>query len=355
MKSDVYFVKSSGNDLRHRRDALLKLLNALGPDMPYKKDELLPVKITIGDSECVYHLDPELVKIVISTLKDKKAKPFLFDTNVMYKGSRQNAVDHLTLAVNKKFSHSRIGAPFIIADGLLGLDGNTYKLDSKYIKQVKLPSFIGMTDSLVVLSHVTSHILSGFAASIKNIAMGMVSKATKQVEHSSLKPDVIEKKCTSCGCCIKICPVDAIKASGDQKKAKIDRSICVGCGECLSACKFDAIGINWQEDVDVFIKRISEVTKFILSKFKNTLFINFAYDITRECDCISTKNEKIISEDIGIIASKDILSVEKATIDLMNKNEDKIFKERAEDSYKEILEYSNKIGLGNLDYNLIEL
>ncbi|MFH1478240.1 MAG: DUF362 domain-containing protein [Candidatus Omnitrophota bacterium] len=355
MKSKVYFVRSNGKDLQSRRNCLLKLLEALGPEIAYKKDEFVPVKITIGDSECVYHVDPELVKLVISDIKDKKAKPFLFDTNVIYKGSRLNAVDHLTLALNKRFSHSRIGAPFIIADGLFGQDGSTYDIDSEYIKKVKIPSFIGMVDSVVVLSHVTSHILSGFAAGIKNVAMGMSSKSTKQIQHSSLKPQVIQKKCTACGLCIKICPVNAITSDKDTSKAAIDRSICVGCGECLCACKFDAIGVNWHEDVDIFIKRTVDVAKFILSKFKNKLFINFAFDITKECDCISTKDEPMISDDIGIIASRDILSMDKATIDIMNKAGDVILKERPGNSYKKIFEYAHKIGLGNIDYNLIEL
>jgi len=354
MKSDVYLIRVPDGNAQERRPVLLKLLEKLGPFSAYKKDEFIPVKLTIGDSQCTYHIAPELVKLVISEIKKKKAKPFLFDTNVIYKGLRLNAIDHMTLAQNKGFAHSRVGAPFIIADGVFGQDGKEYEVDSGYIKKIKVPSFIGMLDNLVVLSHVTCHILAGYAGSLKNVSMGMASKATKQVQHSSLKPHVTQERCTSCGCCIDICPVKAISIA-NRGKALIDQSKCIGCGECLCACKFDAIFINWGEDAHIFSKRIVDVAQFILSKFKNKFFINFAFDITRECDCISTKNEKLVCKDIGILASKDIVSLDKATLDLINKDEDIILKEKSQDAHKAILKYAHEKGLGNLDYALTTL
>ncbi len=353
MKSDVYFIKISSSETKVRTSRLLKLLETTNPFSEYKKDEFVPIKLTIGDSQCIYHTKPELIKLVVSEAKKKKVKPFLFDTNVIYKGSRLNAIDHLTLAQNKGFSHSRVGAPFIIADGIFGQDGYEYEINSEHIKKVKIPSFIGTIDNLLVLSHATCHILAGYAGSIKNIAMGMVSKPTKQVQHSSLKPHVIDGRCTNCGCCIEICPVNAIRK--DKNHAFIDKVKCIGCGECLCACKFDAIFINWNEDTHVFAKRIIDVAGFILSKFKNKFFINFALDITKECDCISTKNEKLVSSDIGILLSKDILALDKATVDLINKDEDVILKEKSQDTHKIMFEYAYKKGLGNLEYNLIEI
>ena len=243
-----------------------------------------------------------------------------------------------------------------MADGLFGYDGKEHVIDSEHIKKIRIPSFIGMLDNLVVLSHATCHILSGYAGALKNIAMGMVCKPTKQAQHSSLKPHVIEEKCTSCGRCIDICPVDAISRKGEKPwKAFIDKSKCIGCGECLCACNFDAIFINWGEDKDIFAKRTIDVTEFILSKFKDKFFINFAFDITKECDCISTKNEKIICQDIGILASKDIVAVDKATLDLINADEDLIVKEKSQTTHNTMLQYAHGKGLGNLEYNLISI
>lgn len=353
MKSDVYFVKIESQDIEERASAFKKLLDRLRPFSEYQKDELIPVKLTIGDSPCIYHINPELVKMVILEIKKQGAKPFLFDTSVIYPGQRQNAVDHLTLAQNKGFGHSRVGAPFVIADGLLGQDGKEFILDAPDIKKIKVPSFIGMLNSLLVLSHPTGHIVSGYAGAIKNVAMGMSCRPTKQVQHSCLKPSVIVKNCTACGCCVAICPVKAIVLK--DKKAYIDPKICVGCAECIYACKFDAILINWREEPAIFCKRMVSVAHFILSKFKNKFFINFAFDITKECDCISAKDEKMIAEDLGILASSDIVSLDKATVDLANKKRNSDFLDNTKNVYEAMLEYAREKGLGNLEYNLINL
>ncbi len=202
--------------------------------------------------------------------------------------------------------------------------------------------------------------------------MGMSCRATKQVQHSSLKPSIIEKKCTACGCCIAICPAKAISfknkkppisleknANSDKKQISltgfIDQKSCIGCGECLCACKFNAVFINWHEDPNLFCERMVETANFILSRFKKRSFLNFAFDITQECDCISTKDEKMISGDLGILASNDILSLDKATADLVNKNTKSDFLNQAKNIYTAMFEYAAKTGLGSLEYNLIEI
>ena len=353
MKSDVYFVEIKSEDIKTKLAGLEKLLHKTNVFAEYKKAEFIPIKLTIGDSQSIHHIDPLFVKLIISEIKKKKAKPFLFDTNVIYKGQRMNAVDHLTLAQNKGFGHSRVGAPFIIGDGLFGQDGYEATIGSENIKKIRTPSFIGYLDNLVVLSHITGHILSGYAGAIKNVAMGMCSRPTKQVQHSSIKPSVIKDKCTACGCCIEICPTKAI--SFEDKLASIDQNRCIGCGECLCVCKFDAISVNWDEDATVFSQRLADVSKFILSKFKNKFFINFAFEITKDCDCISTKSDSLISQNIGILASKDAVSVDKATVDLLNKHEDVFQKQNLNAIYKKLLEDAHNKGIGNLDYNLIKL
>jgi uncharacterized Fe-S center protein len=369
-KSDVYFIKVDSADPEDRALALKKLLGKVTPFSGYKKEEFIPVKLTIGDSTCVYNLNPELVKLIVSDIKKNGAKPFLFDTSVIYSGQRQNAVDHLTLAQSKGFGHNKVGAPFIIADGIFGLDGQEFVLQQKDIHKIKVPSFIGMLDSLLVLSHVTGHIVSRYAGAMKNVAMGMACRPTKQVQHSSLKPSVVEKKCVACGCCIAICPVKAISRinvgpvprtgrndAGDivKNKAIIDPELCVGCGECICACKFDAIYINWHEDPRVFCRRMAEVAQFILSKFKNKFFFNFAFDITKECDCISTRDEKMVASNLGILASRDIVSLDKATTDLIAETTTAGFFSEKKDVYEGMFSYAQELGLGNQEYNLIRL
>ena len=255
MKPKVYF--KSILDSKDRKDCLRGLLYCLEPVLSeFKSGQIVGIKTTIGDSKGVTFTKPDIIRVLVERLKALKLKPFVFDTNVIYRGRRMNAVDHLNLAAGKGFSPQKLGCPFIIADGVFGTDSKAIEFKSKHLKDIRVPSLVGVLENLIVVSHVTGHMLSGYAASIKNVAMGMASRAGKQTQHSLLKPSVIKNKCTLCGCCMQICPVEAI--SEKQDKAFIDSSVCVGCGECISACKFDAIYINWQEDTNIFVERTSQ-------------------------------------------------------------------------------------------------
>ncbi|RPI97074.1 MAG: DUF362 domain-containing protein [Spirochaetales bacterium] len=353
MKSDVYFVKTDDAKSAARLSALKKILDSAKPFSLFKPDEIIPVKLTIGDSPCVYNVRPELVKAVVSEIKKQKARPFLFDTSVIYTGSRQNAVDHLNLAEKKGFGQGGVGAPFIIADGVFGQDGKEYAVNSEAMPKIKVPSFVGMCDNLVVLTHATGHIVSQYAGAIKNIAMGMACRPTKLAQHQSVKPSVIKSKCTGCKLCIGICPAKAITFR--DGKSQIDPAVCIGCGECLCACKFDAIMVNWQIDPGLFCRRMVDVAHHVLSKFKQAFFITFAFDITKECDCISNKDESMVAENIGILASRDVLAIDRAAMDLISKNKKGGYFDRGRDYYSPMFEYAAKKGLGNLDYDLVKL
>lgn len=50
---------------------------------------------------------------------------------------------------------------------------------------------------------------------------------------------VISEKCTSCGKCKDICPVEAI-SKGD-KRYVVDAETCVSCGQCADVCESEAI------------------------------------------------------------------------------------------------------------------
>jgi ferredoxin len=59
-----------------------------------------------------------------------------------------------------------------------------------------------------------------------------------------------EAKCTGCGKCVEVCPVNAtsLVSANDpkkrkKKKAKVDVHMCVGCGVCALKCPSDAIGM----------------------------------------------------------------------------------------------------------------
>jgi NAD-dependent dihydropyrimidine dehydrogenase PreA subunit len=49
------------------------------------------------------------------------------------------------------------------------------------------------------------------------------------------------EKCTGCGICIEVCPVEAIRL--DAEVAVIDRDTCTGCGSCVNECPNEAISL----------------------------------------------------------------------------------------------------------------
>ncbi len=351
MKSEVYFSKLSQG--QSRSSCFEKLLENLHRHFQQiDKGSLVGIKMTVGDEQSTGYIKPELVRLLVEKVREMGGKPFVFDTNVIYSGHRQNAVDHLNLAYRKGFTPDTLGCPYIIADGIFGTDSLNLKVDFNHIKEIKIPSMIKVLENLIVLTHITGHMMSGFAGSIKNVAMGMATRAGKQIQHSSLKPVIDVDKCTACRSCMEICPAAAIsEASGT---AYVNTNRCVGCCECISACQLNAVNISWHEDAVIFIERMTEYAAGILVQIKNRIYINFATDITRECDCIAGDDHRIV-EDAGILASDDILAVDRASYDLLKGDRDIFSRGGKITVHTHQFQYAQDIKLGKLDYQLKDL
>jgi len=50
-----------------------------------------------------------------------------------------------------------------------------------------------------------------------------------------------KEKCTGCGSCVEICPVEALKLVDD--KATVDPDTCIDCGSCVDECPVEAISL----------------------------------------------------------------------------------------------------------------
>lgn len=57
---------------------------------------------------------------------------------------------------------------------------------------------------------------------------------------ASKKYAYVGKDCVACGCCVKVCPKDAISVWRGVT-AKVDDTRCVGCGKCEKECPASAI------------------------------------------------------------------------------------------------------------------
>ncbi len=74
---------------------------------------------------------------VVEKSRAAGAKPFITDTNTLYSGSRHNAVDHLTTAIEHGFDYSVVRAPLIISDGLRSQNAVDVEIGQKHFDSVK--------------------------------------------------------------------------------------------------------------------------------------------------------------------------------------------------------------------------
>ena len=102
-------------------------------------------------------------------------------------------------------------------------------------------------------------------------------------------------------------------------KAFINPRTCIGCAGCIAVCPVSAIDVEWEKGADTIDTKMTEYALAAVSDKKDRcIFINFAIKITKECDCLA-KDDPRIAPDIGILASRDPVSIDKASLDLVNK------------------------------------
>lgn len=86
------------------------------------------------------------------------------------------------------------------------------------------------------------------------------------------------------------------------------------------------------------------------AKGKSNIYITFALNITKNCDCEGHAMLPI-AKDIGIFASLDPVAIDQACLDILDKNEGRrVFRKG-----RYTLEYAEKIGLGSRNYEFVEL
>lgn len=357
MPSNVYFAKLKSGDsdkvVKEKLNALVDKSNAL---KFIKKGDFTGIKLHFGEEGNTGHIKAAWLEGLVERLRSITKNIFFTDTNVLYKESRRtNAVDHLKLAYEHGFSLDRYGVPVVIADGLWGRNFMEVEIKKKHFSKVKIACGITGCDSLLALTHITGHIMTGFAGAIKNLGMGCASRRGKFEQHCGILPGFKSEDCSGCGACVVNCPAGCITL--ENGKAKIDEASCIGCGECVVVCKTDALTAKWSETLAKLQEKMVEYACGAIHAVDRRIgYINFLTDITKDCDCLA-KDEPRIIQDIGILASDDIVSIDKASGDLVNEIKKKdMFREQHPDiDWTVQLKYASEIGLGNLDYKLIEM
>jgi len=364
-KSPVYYIPFRGNHAQMARrlaDFLLEL------DLPWIKPQShIGIKLHWGEAGNETYQPIEYAREIGGFILQREAIPFGFDTTTLYRHRRRTVVDSLWTAQNHGFHSGEVGFPFLVADGISGLDTIELRTPSKAknLKKVQAISLLEHVDGIINLSHFKGHIASGVGGAIKNISMGMTSRATKQMMHADVEPILEEEKCTSCGRCVKICSENAISIASDH--AVIDIGRCVGCAECIAICPEGALKIIWTTDRNKFLEKLAESAAAINDKIgRRMIHLNLLVNITSLCDCQGTKMKPIFP-DIGIAISQDPIAVDIASADLVNKckplnnselnedDEDKIGLLHPDIPWRRQFEYGETLGIGTCEYELIEV
>ncbi len=296
------------------------------------------IKVHFGEKGCKTYMNPELVKKVYQKIISAGRNAALVECNVLYKGERTQSSSHIQLAKKHGFDF----APIDILDGEFGQNFIE-------VKGCKLGAGIKKYDSLVVISHFKGHTMAGFGGAIKNVGMGLGSRAGKLAMHSNIKPK-ISKKCTGCGICIQHCNAKAISLI--KGKSEINPDKCEGCALCIAVCPQKAILIPWQSETsDGLQRKIVDYASAVISLFNDMIFINILENITKDCDCVGERQTPVI-KNIGFVAGSNIVAVDKASLDLANKAG---FQKVNSDINKNVqIDYAIKKGLGEKDYKLNE-
>ncbi|NLX47478.1 MAG: 4Fe-4S binding protein [Euryarchaeota archaeon] len=82
--------------------------------------------------------------------------------------------------------------------------------------------------------------VEGKAANIKEAA-GYLNEAKVDVQELATYVEKNEERCTHCGMCISICPVEALIMERPSWKVRYDSEKCIACGMCIDACPPGAI------------------------------------------------------------------------------------------------------------------
>jgi uncharacterized Fe-S center protein len=356
MSATVYFLPlRDGVTPGDQAVAMRRILAESGALNAVAENDFVAIKLHVGEKKNTTHVKPELVKEIVEKVKGKGALPFLTETSTLYKGERENAVKHILHAHNHGFGIEQTGAPFIMADGLMGNSEHEVVIDGILHKSVKVAREIVNADALLVISHPTGHIAAGLGACIKNLGMGLASRMGKMRQHSAMLPEIDGTACKYCRKCLQWCPQQAILEK--DGKAYIVGEKCIGCGECLAVCRFDAVKYDWQAESGFMQKSMAEHAYGVVKDKKEKCFyFNIMIDMTKDCDCFSVAQEKMIP-DIGILASQDPVAIDAATLELTAKAHGKTLAEMAYGHHDAMIqiEHAAKVGMGSLVYELIEL
>lgn len=225
----------------------------------------------------------------------------IVETNTYYDGDRYTTEQHRdTLEIN--------GWDFCPVD-IMDEHGTTMLpvKNGKWFTEMSVGKSLVDYDSLFVLTHFKGHAMGGFGGSNKNIGIGCADgRIGKAMIHTT-------------------------PGQSDQ----------------------------WDISNEEFMERMTESTKAVVDHFgKRIAYINVMRNMSVSCDCEGIYAEPVVTPDVGICASLDILALDQACVDLvyaMTEEERHALVERIESRHGlRQLTYMKELGMGNDRYTLVD-
>ncbi len=316
-ESKVYFTDMRcklGDSLPSKLDRLVRAAGIESIDMEKK---FVAIKMHFGELGNLAFLRPNYAKVIADIVKEKGGMPYLTDCNTLYPGSRKNALEHMDCANLNGFNTTTTGCQIIIGDGLKGTDDVEIPIHGEYIETAKIGRAVADCDVLITLTHFKGHEVTGIGGAIKNLAMGCASRRGKMEMHSNGIVHLDDDKCIGCGRCLKACAQGALSIV--DRKAVVDESKCVGCGKCIGHCTKDALFAAYDEDGGIVDCKMVEYAAAVV-KDRPCFHVSIICDVSPYCDC-TAGNDVPIVPNVGILASFDPYALDKACIDLVQKQQ----------------------------------
>lgn len=256
----------------------------------------IAVKLHTGEPDGPNILPREWVRAFLEQVPDAT----IVECNVLYSSPRQTTEGHRrTLEQNGWTDFTTVDIMDEDGDTSLPVSGG------KWLKEVAVGNHLLDYDSMVVLTHFKGHSMGGFGGSLKNIAIGCASgKTGKRQIHSD----------------------------GRQ---------------------------TWAGG-PLFMERMVEGGKAVTTHFgKRITYINVLRNMSVSCDCEGIRAEPVRLPDLGILASTDILAIDKASVDMIYALPEDVrahMVERIESrSGLRQISYMKEMGMGHDQYELITL
>ena len=257
------------------------------------------IKLHTGEAEGPNIIPRPWVKNLIES---RLPEATIIETNTYYEGSRYTTEEHRkTLAIN---GWDFCPVDITDEDGVAALPVK----GGKWFDEMHVGKNMLYYDSLLVLTHFKGHVMGGFGGSNKNIGIGC--------------------------------------ADGRIGKKEIH--------------SWPGSGNMWSIAEEELMERISESTKATVDYFSpHICYINTMRNMSVSCDCEGPGAEPVVTPDIGLVASLDILAADNACIDLVYSlpgGGGKALIERVESRHGlRQLSYMKELGMGNDRYILTDI